>query len=199
MFTDRSNTPSLHPPLSTVLLFISLYLSVTLAAFQPCPLLGPDFPAPTSLSTSPTIQSALGNLTLTLNQIARTGNSSTGPAAPQPPSWSVAIFSINDSSSDPFYQWHYTAPAVANSSAGVHAVDENSIYRVGSISKAFTVYTFLLELGDGYWNDAVSKYVPELAAATGNVVTQVQWDQVTLGDLAGQLAGIDRDCSSSLE
>ena len=77
-------------------------------------------------------------------------------------------------------------------------VDENSIYRIGNISKAFTVYTFLLELGDRYWNDAVSSHVPELAAAsTGNVVTQVQWDQVTLGDLAGQMAGIDRDCELS--
>ena len=88
---------------------------------------------------------------------------------------------------------------MANSTSGVHVVDENSIYRIGSISKMFTVYTFLLELGDGYWNQPVTKYVPELAAAAkDDVITQVQWEDVTLGDLAGQMAGIDRECKCFL-
>ena len=183
-----------------------IFSSVAFAAsFNPCPLLGPVYPAPTSLPSSPIIQSALSNLTDALNTFVATGNSSNGPYPPANiTTWSIGMFSTSDNTPDPFWQWHYTDPTVANSTAGVHKADIDSVYRIGSISKLFTVYSLLIEAGDGYWQEPVTKYVPELAAiAQGDPkegvedVTRIRWEDITLGDLANQLASLPRDCKSS--
>ena len=182
---------------------VSLSFSMASAAtFNACPLLGAVYPAPTSISTSSVIQSALSNLTDALDTLIATGNSTDGPfVAANITTWSIGMFSTSDEFSDPFWQYHYTAPLVANSTAGVHKADMDSVYRVGSISKLFTVYSLLVQAGDGYWQDPVTKWVPELAAiAAGDAkegvedIARIRWEDVTLGDLANQLAGLPRDC-----
>jgi len=64
----------------------------------------------------------------------------------------------------------------------------------------FTVYTFLIKAGEVHWGESVTKWVPELANASKTLnakdepLKYVDWDAVTLGDLAGHLSGIARDC-----
>ena len=189
---------------------VSLSFSMaSAAAFNACPLLGAVYPAPTSIPNSSVIQSALSviqsalsNLTDALDTLIATGNSTVGPYAPANiTTWSIGMFSTSDESSDPFWQYHFTAPSVANSTAGVHKADMDSVYRVGSISKLFTVYSLLVQAGDGYWQDPVTKWVPELAAIAAEDpkegiedISRIRWEDVTLGDLANQLAGLPRDC-----
>ena len=178
------------------------FLIASAATFNACPLLGAVYPAPTSIPSSSIIQSALSNATDALDTLVTTGNSTEGPFAPANiTTWSIGMFSTSDESSDPFWQYHYTAPSVANSTAGVHKADIDSVYRVGSISKLFTVYSLLVQAGDGYWQDPVTKWVPELAAiAAGDAkegvedISRIRWEDVTLGDLADQIAGLPRDC-----
>lgn len=84
------------------------------------------------------------------------------------------------------------------SAEGVRAVDSNTIYRVGSISKAWTVYIWLLAAGDTAFNDPITRYVPEIAEyAARNPATDsvnaVDWNTITVGALASQLSGISRD------
>ena len=172
------------------------------ASFNPCPPLGPVYPAPTSLPSSPVIQSALSNLKDALDTLVTTGNSTNGPYPPANiTTWSVGMFSTNDNSSDPFWQYHYTAPTVANSTDGVHEANADSVYRVGSITKLFSVYSLIVAAGDGYWEEPVTNFVPELAAiAKGDPsegvedITRLRWEDVTVGDLANHLAGLPRDC-----
>ena len=38
------------------------------------------------------------------------------------------------------------------------------MYRIASISKLLTVYTLLLEIGDKYWDRAITDFIPELRA-----------------------------------
>lgn len=164
---------------------------------SPCPILGGDYPAPTNLSSSSTIQSATYNLTKLLNTTILTGNSTHGPVQMNTTSMSISIFSTSDPANSPFFQYHYTSPTLANVTNGVKTVDFSSIYRIGSMSKLFTVYTLLAEVGDGHWNEPVTKWVPELAAAATsqqNAMESVQWSDITLGDLANQMSGISRDC-----
>jgi CubicO group peptidase (beta-lactamase class C family) len=164
-------------------------------ALQPCPLLGPAFPAPTNLSSSPIFQSAKRNLTSLFQQAIATGNTTHGPLT-YDVSFSLSIFSAHSAS--PLFQYSHTAPAFSNSSVGVRTVDENSIYRIGSVSKLLTVYLFLIEAGDTHWNDPITKYVPELAAAADSTASDaincVDWASVTVGELASHMAGISREC-----
>lgn len=76
-------------------------------------------------------------------------------------------------------------------------MDENSVYRIGTLSQMFTVYAFLIAAGEEHWDESVTKWVPELANASEILNDQskyVDWNAVTLGDLAGHLSGIARDC-----
>lgn len=158
----------------------------SLLAGADCPLFGPEFPAPRNLSKSPAISTAITFFNSLLNTTAgATSNSS---------AYSASFFSLYDS--NPLFQVHYTPPAPV----GVARVDSNSIYRIGSVTKVLTVWTFLIEAGDAYFGDSITKYVPELKntskLAAGTVyddIDNVRWEDVTLGDLAGQTAGIARD------
>lgn len=111
-------------------------------------------------------------------------------------SFSLQLYSLHDS--EPIMTYHHTAPSLASSEEGVTEVDSDTVYRIASISKALTVYTYLLATGDSSFNDPITKYVPELAeyAAIQNssdTLGTVDWDSITVGALASQLSGISRD------
>lgn len=170
-------------------------------SFSPCPLLGSAYPPPTSLSSAPVIQAALSNITNAFNSFVETGISPNGAYPANSTAFSVGVFSTNDNSSDPFWQYHYTSPQVVNSTEGVTKVDENSIYRIGSITKLFSTYAFLVEAGDGYWEQPITKYIPEIAAASkgdpkegDRDVERFRWQDITMAQLAGQTSGLGRDC-----
>ncbi|ORY18631.1 beta-lactamase/transpeptidase-like protein [Clohesyomyces aquaticus] len=162
--------------------------------FTPCPLLGPRFPIPKSTAMSPIIREGLQNLTNTLDLYLRASDGKYGPVTPNTTSFSLALFSTDDSNSTTpfFYQYHHTAPSLSNSSEGVRKIDGDSVYRVGDVTTMFTTWLFLIEAGEAYWDDPVSKWLPQLAAAAQLVepLERVHWDQITLGDLAAHLGGI---------
>jgi len=175
----------------------STLLSAT-QAVRLCPLLGPDFPPPQNLSASLSIQLADANFTQQLHQLLSNQNSTYGQFDANTTSFSVYGFSIHEDK--PLFQHDYSAPILATST-GVKKVDENSIYRIGSISKLFTVYAFLLENGDVHWNEPITKYVPELAALAKNQddqqnpIDHVAWEDITIGSLASHMADIGRECA----
>ncbi len=85
-------------------------------------------------------------------------------------------------------------------STGTKIIDSNTIYRIGSISKVYTVLAVLRLRDKINWDDPVTKYVPELNQIADNHggpvnhLTTVQWKHITIGALAGQLSGLGRDC-----
>ncbi|KAK8001726.1 hypothetical protein PG991_013948 [Apiospora marii] len=152
-----------------------LSAQLTTATLPDCPFPGPAFPKPTKLATSETFKSVLADLTSTFE--ARDRDPANNPNGT---SWSVQRPSL----------------ATANT-GGVKAVDGDTIYRLGSLTKIFTILTFLIEAGDGYWNTPVTKFVPELALLADKYqydpVMNVDWASITLGELASHTAGIVRD------
>lgn len=113
-------------------------------------------------------------------------------------SYSVEVFSGSEDA--PLLSHHHTAKNLAElNSTGVAAVDSRTVYRLGSLTKVYTMLTFLAEAGDSRWNDPITKYVPELAElqakSTKNAVFEVDWDEITIGALASQISGIARDCA----
>ena len=170
------------------------------AASANCPLIGIEFPRPRNVVTHPIMQEVIANLTALFNYIDT--NETTGSSNY---SYSVQIFSANPGPKILFEAFHTATNLAAINSTGVKTVDENSIYRLGSLSKVFTVLAFLVQDGDAHWNDPVVKYVPELAEMSAKTkgesldpVTDVDWEDVTLGALASQMSGIARDCEFAL-
>lgn len=161
------------------------------SAIANCPFNGAVFPKPTDFSSA-TWQAAVAKLASTFE--ARDNDAATNPNAT---SYALEIFSSADD--QPIWTRYHSSPDLQTSNtSGVQTIDSNSVFRIGSVTKIFTVFTFLVEAGHAHWNDPVTAYVPELAALAGNYsndpILNTDWDSITLGALASQLTGIVRDC-----
>ncbi|KAI9700055.1 MAG: hypothetical protein M1836_002589 [Candelina mexicana] len=180
------------------LLFLSGFLPTPSVASQDCLLLGAKYSAPQKPSSNPSVSAAKFSLAQQIQQSLQNGSSAYGPF-PRNASFSVDVFSVHEE--DSLFSYHNSIATLRNATNGVKKVDANTIYRVGSISKLFTVLIFLVEAGDARWNDPITRYVPELLAPNYvqnssqpyNPVDQVSWSDITIGALASQMAGIGRE------
>jgi len=86
---------------------------------------------------------------------------------------------------------HYTARNQSNH--GVRTIDGNSLYRIASVTKAFTTLAILQQhaAGNLSLDDTVDKYIPELREPQNGTIS---WKDITLRTLASQLSGIPREC-----
>jgi CubicO group peptidase (beta-lactamase class C family) len=179
--------------MQTLLTSAFILLHATLAVCL-CPIHGPTFPYPKNLDASAILKSALLNLTEALEAGFASGNSSSGPVDPDGAT-AIQIFSLEDKSAA-LYEYYSDGTTLVNST-GVKKVDGDSIFRIGSVSKLHTVYLVLAQLGDRVWHMPVAEAIPELRDRTkskGNPVDYVDWEDITLGALAGQVSGVTRDC-----
>ena len=179
---------------------LSIVPSSTAQYSTPCPLLGPDYPAPSNLSQSNAISTASQSLKSSL-KAALTNATVYGQLDSDTTSFSIDVYSLTQET--PLFTYHYSAPALSKPAAGVATVDSNTVYRIGSTSKLWTVYLYLIKAGDVSFNEPITKYIPELATyAKANNVALVNddtditgWRDITVGALASQLAGIARDAA----
>lgn len=161
-------------------------------------LLGPSYPPPRDLSSSHSrVATSWKNLTSQLNTVLADShtNSTSGVYALKNLTFSVGLFSTLDPNAKDL-QFHHTASDVAKSPVGVQKVDGNSIYKVASVSKLFTVLAGLIELKPRDWELPLTDIFPFLAEHVHRqrnnfrLVYDVQWDRITLRSLAGQMGGI---------
>ncbi|KAL2128551.1 hypothetical protein VTI74DRAFT_9023 [Chaetomium olivicolor] len=74
------------------------------------------------------------------------------------------------------------------------SIGPQTLYRIASISKLISIYTTMAALGEGHWDDPVTRHIPELARLkVQNPVYDINWDEVTLGSLTSHMSGIARD------
>lgn len=153
-----------------------------------CPPLGPVLPAPTSPSANSAVQSAVAGFSETFTSI--TGSFASSAV-------SLSVRSIHERGAG-LLDLHHTPPDRRAGSTA--SVDGNTVYRVGSVSKVFTVLG-ILRIGIRF-DDPVTLYLPELrglGAADGmnNDISAVAWDDITIGALASHMSGIGLDCTYS--
>ncbi|KAL8347517.1 hypothetical protein RB601_003071 [Gaeumannomyces tritici] len=173
----------------------ALLLGLASGAPLNCPIHGPAYPKPRRLAEWPTMQAAFQTLSDKFSeQAAGSGGTDT--------SFSVELWAADDPSDKASFSFHHTARNMANiNSTGVKKVDGDTVYRIGSLTKIYTIFTWLVEAGDRHWRQPIIELVPELAeiaASNGDrvetdPVMTVNWKEITVGDLAGQLAGLVRD------
>lgn len=152
-----------------------------------CPIKGQQFPTPSKLAQEPIWQAAARSLekTLEANLTQAPYNETT---------FSVGVFSTTDE--ELLLDYHHSDPGVADSRLGAKEVDADSIYRIASISKVLTVYLWLVHDGHRRLSDPIIEHVPQLAAFDDPGVDYPlpNWNDITVGDLMGFLAGMGRDC-----
>ncbi|KAI1380639.1 beta-lactamase/transpeptidase-like protein [Hypoxylon crocopeplum] len=171
-------------------LFAVLLHDVFAAKNNHCPPLGPVLPAPTSPSSHPAVQSAVSALRETLGSLTASFN---GTAV------SVSVKSLHEST--PMVDVHYTPPVL--DPRGASQIDASTVYRIASVSKLFAVLATLKTCGV-HMEDPVTKYLPRLRElkqqqnGTIDRITTVDWDEVTLWNLASHMGGIGSDLITDL-
>ncbi|GFF39794.1 hypothetical protein IFM58399_05700 [Aspergillus lentulus] len=156
-------------------------------------LLGPAYLAPRDLS-SKSSRVAAGWKSLTGRLHSET---SSDPSLLKNLTFSVGLFSIHDPAAESL-QFHYTSSEIQNAPNGTRKVDGDSIYRVASLSKLFTVFAAMRELNSEQWERPLTEIIPAFAEyvksrATADSVYSTPWDQITPSALAAQISGVARD------
>ncbi|KAL4942366.1 hypothetical protein BDV06DRAFT_192265 [Aspergillus oleicola] len=152
--------------------------------------LGPIYPAPRDLSSrNSLVAAAFNNLTRAFDSSFR-GHSNTTLSELSDLTFSVGLFSTRDAGAETL-QYHHAAPEIANSTLGMRKPDGDSIYRIASVSKLFTVYAGLIELHPEDWERPLSQIFPELVQPDDlDIASNTQWDYITPWSLASQLGGV---------
>ena len=160
-----------------------LLLAGTLAGLglsQDCPLLGPAYPEVANLGSSAAFKAAKTALDTEIANALANGELDKNTY------FGIRVFS--KTSDKPLYEKYYGS-----------SIGPDTVFSIASISKLITVYATLTEIGDKYWDEPITKYVPELAnRKVKNPVYDINWDEVTLGALASHLAGIPQHCKLSV-
>ncbi|KAJ5620773.1 hypothetical protein N7510_004757 [Penicillium lagena] len=168
---------------------LGLLLAGTALAFNNPTFLTPVFPVPLIPETTEVWHSIRQTITSNLTGAIAAANGGEGAN-------SVAIRAISVQEDSPLIEFYHTAKSI--SPASVQKVGADTVFRIGSISKLFTVYSLLVRGGFDIFEGPVTKYVPELRKAglnsTVDPIDDVNWEEVTVGALASQLSGILRDC-----
>ncbi|KAL3954280.1 hypothetical protein ACCO45_012236 [Purpureocillium lilacinum] len=165
-------------------------------------LLGPAYPAPSNLAAASAIREAAASISSALKSALDSGHSPFGNFTGKATSLSLEAVSAIDDGSSPILDFHYTAAELNTSAGSTSRVAADTVYRIGSVSKLFTVYALLLHGGAQYRDRPVTDFVPELRRAAAlpgadDAVERVQWRDVTVGALASQLSGIGRDYNNA--
>ena len=195
--------PPGRPFLHILALLLASYAAGTVAAeadYLPCPLLRAYFPVPKIDPSSESIRSLTQGITTTLNNLMETGHHDVyGQVTPNTTSLSIVLFTGgSDAGEDPvFFEYSYKAPS-AQTAAEVSSL---SVFPVGDLTQLFTVYSWLVKMGDRHWETPITEFIPELAAdaAGDSSGPGFDWEDVTIGSLAGHMSGLTRDseCAST--
>lgn len=152
---------------------------------EECPLLGPIYSSDFDLTTTDAFAEAAESFPEVVEALFESGivNASTS-------TFTIDVYSTVTNASIYSYSHQATAPAL-NETFPTGGLDEETIYRIGSVSKLLTVYAILIHTGSvEIFDHNVTQYLPELAGnSREDSLTSIIWEDVTIGALASQQAG----------
>jgi hypothetical protein len=185
----------MRPSSFLLVLLLQAFLGSYAQAKLNCPLYGATFPKPSKVGQHQGAQEAASALDDAFSKYIDNDNT-TGSSGF---SYAVEVFHTNATS--PLWSHYWTAPNLkAFNSTGVARVDTDTVFRIGSITKIYTILAFLAAVGDEKWNDPIAKYIPEIAELArmpgSSPISSSDWDSITIGSLASQTSGLIRDCGS---
>lgn len=160
-------------------LFLSLGASAISQPTVECPINGPALPADFDITKSKAFQDAVAGFPAQIDKLFSAGTLNKSAT-----SFAIDIFSTQTNSSVYFYQ-HSGSTLDSARTKGV--IDDGTLFRIGSVSKLFTVYALLAKSGIAVLEEPVVKFLPELKG--NNRKDGILWEEVTVGALAAQMAG----------
>ncbi|KAM0430062.1 hypothetical protein ACHAPT_006068 [Fusarium lateritium] len=149
---------------------------------EECPILGPVLPYGFDLSDSKAFKDAKSKFPDVIKALFEMGALNDTQTA-----FAIDVFST--ATNESIYSYYHTGEEL-ESTLSNGELDDGTIFRIGSVSKIFTVYSILANAGLEIFNHPVTFYVPELLGNAGSdPLSKIKWEDVTVGALAAQQAG----------
>ncbi|KAF4978639.1 hypothetical protein FZEAL_5042 [Fusarium zealandicum] len=149
---------------------------------EECPILGPSFPSNFNPSNTKAIHDARAGFPQIIKSLFSSGALNSTHS-----SFAIDVFST--ATNESIYSYYHAGNGLNDTLTAGH-LDDETIFRIGSVSKIYTVYAILAHAGLDVFNHPVTDYVPELAGNSDNdPLARIRWEDVTVGALASQQAG----------
>lgn len=149
---------------------------------EECPILGPSFPTNFDLSEAKSIQEAKALFPKVIDKVFESGKVDAK-------AHHIAIDVFSTSTNASIYSYYHEAPGL-NGTLPAGELNDQTVSRVGSVSKLVTAYAILAQAGIEVFDHPVTRYLPELAGNRENVTSDaIIWEDVTIGALASQQGG----------
>lgn len=158
---------------------VSVAITPAAAAKSICPPLGPVLPAPKAPSKHATVEKSTKLLTSGLEEKASDLLNYSA--------LSIGFKSLHEK--EKLFSFHHTPPNMGD--IGTEKIDENTIYRVGSMSKMMPALAALQSKKINL-NDSMLEYPPELGSDNEGVDANI-WENITVRSLANHLSGLFTD------
>jgi CubicO group peptidase (beta-lactamase class C family) len=159
---------------------IDTRLLVSAVPTEDCPNLGPAFVHNFDIKKTKAFQAA----EVVFPEVIET-LFSRGAISKNTSTFSIDVFSTGTNES--VYSYHHIA-SDNNATLPAGRVDDESIYRIGSVSKLYTAYAILAAAGIKVLDRPVTDCVPELLGSTRPHT--IDWEEVTIGALMSQQGGV---------
>jgi CubicO group peptidase (beta-lactamase class C family) len=149
---------------------------------EECPILGPVLPSGFDLSKFKVVQETKSNFPNIIESIL-----SSGTINETHTSFAINVFST--ATNESLYSYYHAAEAL-NDTLSTGKLDDETVFRIGSVSKLYTAYALLANSGFDIVNRPVTEILPELAGNNRSEPTErVIWEDVTIGALLSHQAG----------
>lgn len=153
-----------------------------IVATDEVPLLGPSFVSNFDLSKSQVIEEAKSEFPNIIESLFSSGDLNRTDLI-----FAVDVFSA--STNDSIYGYYHVGEGQEYAlSSG--RLDDQTVSRIGSVSKLFTAYAIIAQAGIEVFSHPVTRYLPELAGnSTSSPLQRISWNDITIGALLSQQAG----------
>ncbi|KAI8945953.1 beta-lactamase/transpeptidase-like protein [Xylaria longipes] len=175
-----------------LLTWLVTFQAISSHAKKNCPIYGLSYPKPDNLFEYGGIGGAASALDSLFEERIDNANNTGSDKF----SYSVEVFAASEQ--QPLWSHYWTAKNLATmNTTGVKKVDGDTVYRIGSLTKIFSMLTFLAEVGDSSWNEPISKFIPEITAMiadgpdTSHSLTTPDWGSKMVAMGLPVLADVD--------
>lgn len=167
------------------LLGLAIPTTAHIIATEEVPLIGPSFISNFDPSNSKAIGNAKKAFPGLIDQLFESGKLNRTELA-----FTIDVYSA--ATNDSIFQYSHVGKSMEKTLT-TGELNDNTIARIGSVTKMFTVYAIIAKAGMGVFSDPVTKYLPELKStsnsSTRSPLDGINWDDITVGALAEQQAG----------
>ncbi|KAM0292374.1 hypothetical protein ACHAPM_011754 [Fusarium culmorum] len=164
------------------MVLIASSATASIIASDDVPLIGPSFLSNFDISKGSYLEEAKYKFPLLIEELFEVGDLNKTDLI-----FAVDVFSA--ATNDSLYSYYHVGEGYKDTLTKGE-LSEETIFRIGSVTKLFTVYAIIAKAGMEVLSYPVTIFLPELLSnSSNNPIERIDWSEITVGALAAHQAG----------